>query len=113
METVIAAIVTALATAVGAWLLHKQEVAKQKTAAEVAATAMHTALNERMRAHVDFVEARLLTEREWNKHELEREREECAEAINSLAGRLGLAEAELKQLRRVAGNGKEGGLPKT
>lgn len=111
MEILITALASVLVTAIPAWLLHRESVKKEKTTSEVAAAAIHAALDERMQKHVDFVEKRMEREREWFKDELEREREECAESIGNLAGRLGIAEANLRKLRGVEGPGGKSGLP--
>jgi hypothetical protein len=110
MENVLIATVTSLTTAFGAWLLHRRETKKETVVSGVATAALHTELDARMRAHVEFVESRIMSERKYYEEELERERAECAEQINSLAGRLGIAESRLRLLSGVEGVGGEGGL---
>lgn len=110
MEMIVVAIVTFAGTALTGWWLHQRETKKEETATEVAVTAMHEHLNARMKGHVDFIEGRLRAEREEFARELENEREECARQINSLAGRLGIAEAKLKRINGAKGLGEDSEL---
>jgi hypothetical protein len=110
METLIVGLATALVTALGSWQLHKREVAKGETATEIATAALHRELDARMRDHVIFVEERIKTEREWYERELEREKADCADSINTLAGRLGVTEARLRDFQRTKRISWEGGV---
>lgn len=108
---VIASAVTGVTTGFGAFLLHKRESKKVNSAGEVATAALHRELDTRMRDHVAFVENRIKAEREWYQRELERERDDCAESIDNLAGRLGRAEAELRKFRGASSASNAGRLP--
>lgn len=111
MDQVLIAALTALGTGFGAWLLHKRETQKNDQAGEVATAALHRELDARMRDHVSFVENRIKAEREWYERELEREKQDCADSINTLAGRLGITEARLREFQRTKSLSWEGGVP--
>lgn len=95
METVIAALVTGLLGFLGAWLVHKREAKKDRSATELAVEAISLDLNERMRKHVDFVERRMERERRYFEEELERERQGCDDKISELAGSVAFLSREV------------------
>lgn len=110
METVIVAAITAGGTGFGAWLLHRREVKKNQTADTVATAALHTELDARMKTHIDTVEARMVSEREYYERKLDREREECDERITDIAARLHAAEYQLARLPGAKVSSGESGV---
>jgi hypothetical protein len=110
MTEVIVAIVTFSGTAFAAWLVHKRESRRGETADTVATAALHTELDTRMKSHVVFVEARMMSERRWYEEELHREREECDGRITDIAARLHQAELRLAGLPGAKVSGGESGV---
>lgn len=70
METVIAALVTGIVTLIGAWMVHRREVKKEKTASEVAVAAVYSQMRLDFEKHAKFMREILDTERK--EHETER-----------------------------------------
>lgn len=67
---IIAALITATVTLAGAYLLHRREVGKQKTASEVAVAAVYSQMRVDFEKHSEFMREILVTERA--EHESER-----------------------------------------
>ena len=69
METeIVVAVLTFLGTVTGAWLLHRREASKVKTASEVAVATIYSQMRVDFEKHSEFMRTILADERE--QHDL-------------------------------------------
>lgn len=73
---IIVGILTFISTVTGAWLLHRREVSKQKTASEVTVATIYSQIRTDYEKHSEFMRSILVQERA--DHQIERERSRMA-----------------------------------